>query len=591
MIIKELKIKNFGKLKDKVISFDNGLNVLSGNNETGKTTVITFIRFMLYGGQGRTNPVKDYFPLDLSDPSGEMVISHNDQEYLIVRKGAKKKGSYAVVTNLSTGDVITGEKAESIISEIVSISEDMFASTVYAKDISESTFLAKSEILKRLENLSSSGDELVNYEEIIASLNEEKSSLTSLKRKDAVIPKLMKKAEDTEKEIYQLSDRIRAKEALETELESAIREEAELTHSVENGSDEADNVLFNLNQTLVELNQTISETENMIPQEFLAFDDGEMENVQKLEKLLHNKLEYFCYVCFLIFGVISTVFGFLPYVIPVIAFILIIGNFVYFSYKRNKLKSILLRYNVNNGEELMTKVSFCRQKNTELTLFKKKRDEISLEIIKLGKQKENNKNILAENMKRTVEAVTRKNRIQTELDSIGKYELLLKEKQHIYKEIKESLEKYSEYVKIIDDTKEMISDAYEKLKKDFSPAVSDIAGRVFSFVTGISGEKIVVSEDLTLSLRRGDALYPLTNLSRSTLDLIYFSFRMAVIETVIDKSGVIIFDEAFIRYDKDRLSKALSYLGNSSHQIIFSTFSEYELKFIKDNCDYNLIQL
>ena len=49
MRIKGLTIKNFGKIHDKEIKLSPGINVLYGENESGKTTVHTFIKSMLYG--------------------------------------------------------------------------------------------------------------------------------------------------------------------------------------------------------------------------------------------------------------------------------------------------------------------------------------------------------------------------------------------------------------------------------------------------------------------------------------------------------------------------------------------------------------
>ena len=56
MRIQELIIKNFGKFSDKTISLRDGVNLIYGENESGKTTLHTFIGSMLYGmerGRGR----------------------------------------------------------------------------------------------------------------------------------------------------------------------------------------------------------------------------------------------------------------------------------------------------------------------------------------------------------------------------------------------------------------------------------------------------------------------------------------------------------------------------------------------------------
>ena len=49
MVIRRLKIKNFGKIRDKNMELSPGINVLYGENESGKTTTHTFIRSMFYG--------------------------------------------------------------------------------------------------------------------------------------------------------------------------------------------------------------------------------------------------------------------------------------------------------------------------------------------------------------------------------------------------------------------------------------------------------------------------------------------------------------------------------------------------------------
>lgn len=49
MIIRRLAIKNFGKIHNKTLEFSPGINVLYGENESGKTTVHTFLKSMLYG--------------------------------------------------------------------------------------------------------------------------------------------------------------------------------------------------------------------------------------------------------------------------------------------------------------------------------------------------------------------------------------------------------------------------------------------------------------------------------------------------------------------------------------------------------------
>ena len=63
MIITEIYIKNFGMLSERRLRFSDGVQVLYGENESGKSTLHAFIRAMLFGmerGRGKA-AAKDAF--------------------------------------------------------------------------------------------------------------------------------------------------------------------------------------------------------------------------------------------------------------------------------------------------------------------------------------------------------------------------------------------------------------------------------------------------------------------------------------------------------------------------------------------------
>ena len=49
MQIKKLTIDEYGALREREFLLSEGMNILEGNNESGKSTILSFIRFMLYG--------------------------------------------------------------------------------------------------------------------------------------------------------------------------------------------------------------------------------------------------------------------------------------------------------------------------------------------------------------------------------------------------------------------------------------------------------------------------------------------------------------------------------------------------------------
>ena len=49
MIIKELNLIGFGKFNNKIITLEDGINIIYGENEAGKSTIQNFIKIWLYG--------------------------------------------------------------------------------------------------------------------------------------------------------------------------------------------------------------------------------------------------------------------------------------------------------------------------------------------------------------------------------------------------------------------------------------------------------------------------------------------------------------------------------------------------------------
>ena len=49
MKINKIKINSFGKLKEKEIELKNGINIIFGKNEAGKSTLLKFIVNSFYG--------------------------------------------------------------------------------------------------------------------------------------------------------------------------------------------------------------------------------------------------------------------------------------------------------------------------------------------------------------------------------------------------------------------------------------------------------------------------------------------------------------------------------------------------------------
>ena len=55
MRINSLKVNGFGKLKDRQVDLTDGINIIFGENESGKSSMLKFISGMLYGTSKNKN--------------------------------------------------------------------------------------------------------------------------------------------------------------------------------------------------------------------------------------------------------------------------------------------------------------------------------------------------------------------------------------------------------------------------------------------------------------------------------------------------------------------------------------------------------
>ncbi len=97
-----LHIIRFAAITEQVFSFRDGVNVIYGENRSGKTTLCEFIRFMYYGFEGR-DP-QDYYPYGSDNRSvcGSMTVKYGAREIEIFReKGVQ--GEVIAVTDTEKG--------------------------------------------------------------------------------------------------------------------------------------------------------------------------------------------------------------------------------------------------------------------------------------------------------------------------------------------------------------------------------------------------------------------------------------------------------------------------------------------------------
>ena len=136
MEIIQLHLKHFGRFTDYRLDMHAGINIISGGNETGKSTLHAFIRAMLYGiTRNRSRSLDEY---QLREPwenpswfAGSMKLLYKGKIYRIDRNFSRREESVEVVCETD------GTKAEDPYAAIRyfvgGLSEEDFDNTVYIR--------------------------------------------------------------------------------------------------------------------------------------------------------------------------------------------------------------------------------------------------------------------------------------------------------------------------------------------------------------------------------------------------------------------------------------------------------------------------
>jgi len=208
MRILSLNIIEFGGLSERKYDLSHGLNIFEGDNETGKSTVWLFIKFMLYG-----MPKKGHFERDryinriTHRAAGVMTLIRGGEEYRIERSFSEGSKGKAAVYRVSDGSrVFDGQEPGEAL---LGVPKEIFESSV---GISQSACaqLGGEKGAAAIRNILSSADESIDIERI--------------EKKLEAIRVYYRYRNGKGGKLYELSESIRAKEEkLDKATQSRLR--------------------------------------------------------------------------------------------------------------------------------------------------------------------------------------------------------------------------------------------------------------------------------------------------------------------------------------------------------------------------------
>lgn len=483
MRIRELHLKHFGKFTDKKIVLNEGMNLFYGENETGKTTIHTFIKSMLFGmerGRGRAS-VNDTFSIyePWENPNyyaGTLRFESGGKQFLLERTFDKYNKSARLICE-DDGEEFSLEHGDL----------EMILGGLTASNYDNTISVAQ----MKVETNQSLAAELQNFATNYYATGNSDIDL------DGALQLLAKKRKEVEKEIRTaLAEKQKKRSVMEQETAYVWRD-------------------------IHKLEEEIEEVEKQI--EVQKESREEQEGLPTKRWRIHP-------------GIVA---GML---------IALVISFVAFPKPWNYLITIVLAL----GEGLFT---WNRMKDGK----KKPQEEILKEV-------DDSLNKLQ----------WKKERLQSEL----------KEKQILYGNIQEQLEELDEMGDVYkrqDDKKKALELAESRLielskgvHKELSLVLNKRASEILSEITDGKYNMLLIDEKLKMQLYTGERKISLEQVSRGTIEQIYFALRMAASELLHEESYPIILDDTFVYYDDVRLEHTLRWLKKQDKQILLFTCHKRE---------------
>ncbi len=620
----DLYISGFGKFHETALTFEDGLNIVYGKNEAGKSTIHTFIRSMLFGLErqrgraARNDTYSKYEPWENSGTyEGELRLESDGIIYRIERSFQKNRKEFTII-NETTGREETDSKA--VMDTILGgLSETVYNNTISISQLKSATDDGMvSELKNFIANMNTSGNMALNITKATAYLKKEKKQLEA-----QLSPEAARTYTSLLAEIRTLE-----RELASPEYENQLQEYTRLRDSVRTELDQ-------LKQKKDELAAKLTRSRQVM-EEFEFTDEASIGAYLNKTEELYENYEASQAIC------TGRAVRFLPPIFFVLTALFAMGTvFCGYWYFRpeNTLLPMLPQFLDPAASavalSLSTAFSFCcglffvlrrirHRKESQLceaTLSEILRRHLGdgtvspqaleafrgrmAEFVRLCQMTERSQETLNVQNNRISDLLTRQNdcsevieqqqRIQWELEKKLEHLADCKDRAAALKRILSENDRVRQDIAAIELAQETMKELSLSIRDSFGLYLNKTASDLIRGITGGIYSSMSIDENLNAFLNTSRKLVPLEQVSSGTADQIYLALRLAAAK-FIQKSQdrlPLIFDDSFVLYDDERLKTALLWLPNAYHgQIIVFTCHKREERVLRENAaPFNLIEI
>ena len=496
-------------------------------------------------------------------------------------------------------------------------------------------------LIQKISNLLETGEDKISYKKAIEKINKKQlDEIGTDRSREKPINIIRKNIEINEQKIKELKDyeniqyeideqeKIIKNKLEKKEIKNNLLKEIKINKEKNN----IENEKIKIKENIIEENKNkIKEIENKLEKinnKIIEEKNSEKYFDKKYEK---NKLNKKIIIIFLILFLLNILWLiFIPKIInnKIIKYIFLLTApmfLIFYIFLRNKLNK-KIKILENNQKEIIEKIK--NEKNNienEENIYQKNIEELNNEINKI-KSENNMQNNLEEYKiinkyeknieKNEINFLLKKENLNIDINIVEneindlRYELnklevkkenivpqlenlsSIEEQTILLKQQLENLEQKNESIELV---KVLLSRAYENMKNSVSPVFTEKLSKNIANITKGKYCKLNFSDEngLIVELENGNYI-PAERLSIGTIDQLYLSLRLAMLDEVSNEKVPIILDEAFAFFDNERLKNILLYLSEEfkNRQIIILTCTNREKEILNnENINYNYVEL
>lgn len=226
MRIESLHIDKFGKLRSFDLAFPEGLTIVRGDNESGKTTILAFLRAMLYGLNGKSasiaqNDRRKYMPWGETSMGGSLRLTDGRTAWEIARVfGQTKKQDTLRVTDLASGEAVELPAGDEPGRVLLGVDEAVFADTLYVSARGSRPSGDGAALTDKIRNLVGTGSEDVDLKSVLDRLRaaknaiapraKDKGRLAAVQREQDEVQRALLASAQEQQELARLRERVQA---------------------------------------------------------------------------------------------------------------------------------------------------------------------------------------------------------------------------------------------------------------------------------------------------------------------------------------------------------------------------------------------